>query len=208
MIFQYWDSSPPGEVAELMATWETAAKEGFEYRSFDDSAALAFIRDRFGDRVAQAYLCCGVPAMKADLFRYCALATSPGIYADADTGRVAPVMPLYKRLRRGLLMQRRNNVANDFMIATQPGDSLVREILRQAVENIEGKVANDVWRVTGPGIATRLLKQHGNQSALFEGYEFWPVKTVRKYVQFNWDLPYKSTDLHWVNSQKTAVIFR
>lgn len=207
VIVQYWDADPPREVLDLMDKWRAATKEGFEYTSYDDASALAFIRQHYDRRTADAYLTCAVAAMRADLFRYCALLVRPGLYADADVSKAADLFPLYQRIERGLLFKRKNSIANDFMIVKRPADPLLTEILWRAINNIEERVANNVWRVTGPGIATALLKNFGAEHKLFKGFDIWPIERVRKYVRFNWKLSYKLGESHWVQHQNVRSIF-
>lgn len=220
IIIQYWHTTPPQEVCELMETWQTSASEGFEYHLFDDEGALKFIQEHFDARTATAYMACAVPAMKADFFRICALLIRPGIYVDADMRRTGngrrrfflrdpsePLLPLFLRLERGLLFDREGRVANGFMIIKRARDELLRAILAAAIDNIERRVSNNVYIVTGPGIATRWLKQLGPQHELFKGFEFWTEASLRPFMVMVGKLPYKQSDAHWVNAQKKTSIF-
>jgi mannosyltransferase OCH1-like enzyme len=189
-----------------MATWHGVP--GFEYRLFNDATALSFIEKHFDERVSKAYRLCAVPAMKADFFRYCALKIHPGIYVDADVSRTGAVSELYLRLARGLLFTRGPRVANDFLIVKNAKDRLIEKILQTAVNNIERRSSNNIWAVTGPGIATSLLADVGPDHDLFHGYEICTVKDISVYVKFNWKLSYKETESHWVNRQKMQSIFK
>ena len=221
MIVQYWHSGvPPVEVAELMQTWESARAEGFAYRCFDDASAMDFLRAHYDRRTVAAYASCGVPAMRADFFRICALLTSPGIYVDADMRRtgagyrpffkkdkLVPLLPLWERLERGLLFKRDARVANGFMIVKQTQDILLQAILAAAVENIESRSSNNVYLVTGPGIATKWLAKLGVLHAYFRAFEFWTADDLAPYVRLVGRLPYKRSDDHWVNAQQVGSIF-
>jgi mannosyltransferase OCH1-like enzyme len=219
-IVQYWHDDPPPEVEELMDTWRSAAADGFEYLRYDDVGALDFIRTNHGQRIEEAYATCAVPAMKADLFRVCFLLIRPGLYADADmrcTGRgrrqfflrddPAPLLLLYDRLERGLLLKRDNRVANGFIIVKHPQDPLLRFVLASATDNIERRVSNNVYLVTGPGIATKRLRETGPQDDLFSGFEFWTEEGLSPYMRMVGKLPYKRTANHWVNAQSARSIF-
>lgn len=221
IIVQYWHTGiPPAEVAELMQTWESAESEGFEYRCFDDMSAMDFIRANYEGRVAEAYASCGVPAMRADFFRICALLIFPGLYVDADMRRTGaghrpfflkdklePLLPIYERLERGLLFKRDARVANGFMMVKQSQDVLLRTILTAAVENIEKRTSNSVYLVTGPGIATKLLTSLGASHPYFTGFEFWTADDLLPYVRMVGNLAYKRSDDHWVNAQQNGSIF-
>ncbi len=203
-----------------METWRSAATEGFEYRRFDDRQALNFIRAHYDSRTEKAYLTCAVPAMKADFFRLCALLIHPGLYVDADMRRSgtrrrwgvlreksAPLLPWYRRLGRGLLFKRGDRVANGFMIVKNPGDVLLRAMLEQVTDNIEKKISNRVYVVTGPRAATTWLKLLGPEHDYFRGFEFWSAQELVPYMRMAGDLPYKQGDDHWVNAQKKRSIF-
>lgn len=203
-----------------MDTWRLAANEGFEYKRFDDNLALEFIRKHYDARTQRAYLACAVPAMKADLFRVCALLIDPGIYVDADMRRSgggrrnrwldeesSPLLPLYQRLPRGLLLKRENTVANGFMIVKRPQDRLLQATLNAAIDNIEHRICNNVYTVTGPGIATRWLKELGSSHEYFRDFEFWRVDMLSPYMRMVGKLPYKTTADHWVNAQNARSIY-
>jgi mannosyltransferase OCH1-like enzyme len=221
VIVQYWHSGvPPDEVGELMQTWEVAAGEGFAYKRFDDVSALDFIRANYDRRIVEAYTSCGVPAMRADFFRICALLMFPGIYVDADMRRTGvgrrlfflkdksePLLPLYERLERGLLFKRDARVANGFIIVKQAQDFLLGAMLAAAVENIEKRCSNNVYLVTGPGIATKWLMNLGTSHPYFRGFEFWTADDLLPYMRMVGKLPYKRSGDHWVNAQQIGSIF-
>lgn len=220
LVVQFWHDSPPPQIEELMSTWGQSAAEGFEYRKFDTDSAARFIRDHYDRRTERAFLSCAVPAMKADLFRICALLVRPGIYVDADTRRSganctyrprdeesAPLLPLYLRLERGVLFQRDARIANGFMIVKQPRDPLLAAILAKAIQNIEERISNNVYIVTGPGIATKWFSELGKDHEYFRGFEFWTQSDLQPYMRLVGNLAYKKTDDHWVNAQKIRSIF-
>jgi mannosyltransferase OCH1-like enzyme len=220
VIVQYWHESPPPEILELMDTWRRATDEGFEYHAFNDVSAREFIRQHYDERAEKAFLSCAVPAMRADFFRICALLLRPGIYADADMRRAgasckyrtkdesgSALLPLYLRLERGLLFQREIRIANGFIIVRRAHDPLLLAILQRAIENIEKRISNNVYLVTGPGIATRWLKDFGRDHEYFRGFEFWSQEDLLPYMRMVGKLPYKQTDDHWVNAQQTRRIF-
>jgi mannosyltransferase OCH1-like enzyme len=219
-IVQYWHSEPPVEVGELMDTWQMAAEQDFEYRRFNDALALDFIDRHFDGRTKRAYLACGVPAMRADVFRICALLIRPGVYVDADmksTGRgrggsVArptpmPLLPLYSKFGRGILLRRGERIANGFMIVKAAWDPLLRVLLDRAVNNIERRISNNVCAVTGPWIITRLWRELGPLHTLFNGFEMLTVDELSPYVRMIGNLQYKKTTDHWVVAQRGRSIF-
>lgn len=221
ILVQFWHTSPPPDVRALMDTWDTVEGEGLEYGRFDDLSAQKFIEENFDARVCRAYLSCAVPAMKADLFRLCALLVRPGIYVDADTRRtgkrgrwrpsqrsaVSSLAELFQRLQRGLLFRRGNRITNSFMIVRQRNDALLRTVLERAIANVEQRIANRVWLVTGPGVITNLRNEVGEDHELFRGFEFWTEEQLAPYMGPGGPLSYKKTEDHWVLAQKARSIF-
>ena len=57
---------------------------GWEYRFWSDEDAVEFLRVHFPPAVMQAYQAIKPGAFKADLFRYCVLLITGGVYADVD----------------------------------------------------------------------------------------------------------------------------
>lgn len=212
-VFQYWDHSLPPDVSRLMVSWKRVEPE-FCYEYFDDERARELIRYHFGRRVLSAYDCCAISAMKADIFRYCALLTRGGIYVDADSEYVGGLRECYTSGRRGVLIQRRTKlqgivIANGFMAFASAGDSLLQITLDTAIANVERRASNDVWSVTGPGIMTSLFASDNPcHAAQFEGFRIVPLRFLDgKVFVFRDDLHYKKTLGHWPVAQKRRSIF-
>ena len=177
-----------------MRTW--ASDTAFDYRRFTFETADAFIAFHFDGATRAAFRKCGVPAMQADFFRYCALFVSGGIYVDADTENGGGLPQFIAKCERAMLMNRQAKVANDFLYFRNAHDPLLKVIISQAVENIEKRVSNNVWLVTGPGIMTQLY-QDPSRADLFAGISIRPARDVRKHVKFRHDLAYKSGSDDW-----------
>ncbi|WP_371223616.1 glycosyltransferase family 32 protein [Roseovarius sp. 2305UL8-3] len=207
-LFQFWNTpTAPAEVERLMDSW--AKEDSFTYRRFDEESAAAYIDTHFEPRVLQAYRQCAVPAMMADFFRYCALYQEGGIYVDADTHNGGGLPDLIVPAARGMLMLRETRVANDFLFVRAPRDPLYEKVIAQLVENVEGRISNNVWLVTGPGIMTHMYHNPALRPC-FDGFDFQPARVVREIVQFRNDLAYKSSDDDWRGKidDTDASIFR
>lgn len=194
-LFQFWNTGrAPDEVEDLMQSW--ADDPTFEYYRFTTETADAFIKANFDDRTLAAYRKCGVPAMQADFFRYCALYIYGGVYVDADTKNSGRLPQLLQGRKHGLLMTRETRVANDFLYVRSINTLLYQKVIERAVENVESEVSNNVWMVTGPGIMTKLRKLKGD-SPLFKDFDFAPVSVVKDYVLFQHRLAYKDGVNDW-----------
>lgn len=67
------------------------ANPSFSSLYFDDQSAFEFVRERCGSRAAAAYACLIPAAFRADLFRFCFLHSSGGVYADSDHYFIRPI---------------------------------------------------------------------------------------------------------------------
>lgn len=208
-LFQFWNSDvAPDEVETLMATW--AGDETFDYARYCSDTAAAFIEKHFDGRTLDAYRKCGVPAMQADFFRYCALYICGGIYVDADTRNSFRLPELIEGHEVGTLMMRETRVANDFLHVVRERNRLFERTIEMAVDNIEKEVSSNVWAVTGPGIMTRF--HHDAQDAdLLKPFDIFPARVVRNHVLFQHDLDYKKGATDWraaMDSKETSIFLR
>lgn len=205
-LFQFWNTEKaPDEVEVLMQSW--ADDPNFEYHRYTSLTAEAFISAKFDQRVLAAYRRCGIPAMQADFFRYCALYIHGGVYVDADTKNSGRLPELILGRKRGLLMNREARVANDFIYVRFPEEELLLRTISLAVENIEGEISNNVWMVTGPGIMTRFFHEE-DKRYLLAPYDMEPARLVRDYVMFQHGLSYKKGQDDWrklIGSEERSI---
>jgi mannosyltransferase OCH1-like enzyme len=205
-VHQYWDRNIPFDVAALVEQWRSVP--GFSHKLYDDIQTEDFISDRFGERAAAAFRRCAIPAMRSDFFRYAVLLDQGGIYADADTAPVGDIPGLYERTRRGLLFIRKGDPVTDFMIFKKPGDPLLQLALQNSIANIEQRVSDSVYVVTGPWVVTRLYRNiDPHPPDLFNDIDLPLVDELSKDVGFHWNLSHRANGKHWSEVQKTQSIF-
>jgi mannosyltransferase OCH1-like enzyme len=160
-LFQYWHEARAPEDVEAALATVAAANPGFTVRRFDRDTAAEYIAARQGERALRAFLACAVPAMQADLFRYCAVLAEGGFWLDADHGCKAPLADLLPADRAGVVFSRKNaSVVNGCFGFHAPGHPLLRVALEVALRGIESRFVEDVWVTTGPGIFTYLYLLH------------------------------------------------
>lgn len=208
-MFQYWDKvKPPNEVQRMMRSWKN--HPGYRLFLFSHPKARSFIKHNFPEAQFNAFMKCAVPAMQADFFRYCILYKHGGIYIDADIrlgeGKFDALKEIIDSTDRGLIMTRQKAIANDFIFVRRPEDPLIAKVIETATANIENKISNNVWEVTGPGIMTQLYES-GEHTDLFDNYFVSDFKIMREIVEFKWRLNYKKGDGHWTKMQEKQSIY-
>ena len=204
-IIQFWDKKAlPEEINTLINSWREDIN--FSHSLYNRASASEFIRANFGKDAEDVFNICGIPAMQADFFRYCALFVFGGCYLDADTERLGRLSDLIDGRIGGLLMRRKENIANDFMFVSAPSSCLLEYCIEAATSNIKNRISNNVWEVTGPGIMTAAY-QGLNREKLFYGFEFMPVQKVRLIVGFRHNLEYKKSMVDWRIAQNSKSIF-
>jgi mannosyltransferase OCH1-like enzyme len=87
--------------ATSRASW-LAHHPDFEYCFFNDAACRHFMAQHFANLVA-VYDRLPLPVQKADMFRYAALLTLGGVYADADT-LCCSSLPTYANLDSDMML--------------------------------------------------------------------------------------------------------
>jgi hypothetical protein len=163
-LVQYWDSpDPPPDVAAVMASWAEHHPRRRLLR-FHRRTARDWIAEHHGAEAAAAFDACPHPAVEADLLRYAVLAREGGLWADADDvcrlpwdGVLAAVPPA------GLIATYSDElpcyVFNAPLVA-RPGNPILARALRKAIRGLLTQRPGErlrVWRVTGPGLLTRLV---------------------------------------------------
>jgi mannosyltransferase OCH1-like enzyme len=202
-LIQFWDKTVPEEVAGLIAGVK-AANPTLDYVFFDDDSAAEFIRTGFGEDILKLYESCAIPAMRADLFRYCYLVQCGGIYVDADYEAISSIAPAVYADYPGFLHLRESGLANGVMYFKEPNNSLAVEILNEALHNISIKSSNNVWQVTGPSVMQKLHKIE-RYSALFENFYFMEEAEFALYFKSADCLDYKKDDSHWYVARNKGI---
>lgn len=207
-ILQYWDSETvPRELLPVMATWREQ-NLGWGYALYSDKAALEFIAKHYSDRELMAYRSCAIPAMKADFFRYLYIYKIGGYYADADAVCNIPLEKLESPGVELLVGKVRNgNWGNDFF-GSMAGNQVLAEVIERVVNNIERRVSNNVWLVTGPGAFSPIV-----QNAIAAKRIVAHTLDVRSYrgihgvIRGGGSLEYRQDGKHWSDFQKKVSIF-
>jgi mannosyltransferase OCH1-like enzyme len=197
---QFWDTSiAPQDVEDLMTSWRTDPQ--FIYHRYCWESARTFIQDNFGLRILAVFDACGVPAMQADVFRLCWLFDQSGIYVDADQGNRGSNSSFTDRTSRGHLFFRdpaRGIICNGLMSFFNRHDPLVGMLLERVCCNVEARLDDGVWHVTGPGVISKLFAERDMHDGLFRNVHIHGVLELCRAMRFV-RCGYKSSQSSWQN---------
>jgi hypothetical protein len=176
-IIQYWHTAQPPERINCGLMSFAECNPDLRHLIFDEPRADAFIAAHFSNRELAAFQACGVPAMQADYFRYCAVFALGGLYADADLRCIADVRPLVRYVE-GTLFGREDiperaaaalrypypvgpvrDIDNSPFAFGKPGHPLLELAIEVATANIESRVADGpqgIWLTAGQGVFTSM----------------------------------------------------
>ncbi|MFK7857130.1 MAG: glycosyltransferase family 32 protein [Granulosicoccus sp.] len=206
-LIQFWDKDIPDVVAELVQGVASVNSE-LDYQLFDDQSAAEFIRVHFGSDTLKLYRNCAIPAMRADLFRYCFLVKEGGFYIDADYRAVGNIDPVVYSSWRASLYQREKGLANGMMYFRDAEDPLAEKVLQSALYNIGTRMSNNVWSVTGPNVLRNIYANEANKT-LFDNVHLMAEDEFAQYFKTVPSLDYKKDDSHWLVARvKGLDIFR
>lgn len=145
---------------------------------FNDSQSRRYVREQCGSRTGDAYDRVRAGGMRADLFRYCVLWKSGGVYGDLSQRYRVPLHALVDFYRDKLVLVRGHkaifgwsdhNLAQTSFIAAVAGHPFIRLALDTAVANIEtGFYGGSPADVTGPGMFSTALSTEPNYSYKME----------------------------------------
>jgi len=189
-----------------MTTWR-AQNQNWDHVVWTDETTLQLIEESYTPRIQAAFEQCLIPAMRADLARYLILRKMGGVYADADLSCLMPLDDVLQAQFSIVVFRGWNGAwRNDFFGAdsTHP---LLAEIIEAGVSNVERKISNNVWLVTGPGMTTPIVEKYLAASpADFQAFEFLDVRG--KILNFHHSLDYRANGQHWADVQSRQSIYR
>ncbi len=158
-VFQFWDTTPPADVAAAMDLWRDVAGE--HYARFDEASARDLLAACDVPGVIEAYDRAWHPAMKCDIFRLGRLLLGGGLYVDADMRPAAGAPALLRAASRRLHLtfyahMPSGRVQNSVMLAAA-GHPLLRAALDVCIHNVLRADVRVPSQATGPAVLTNCL---------------------------------------------------
>lgn len=202
-LLQFWDNNASEEIQGLLDSVRTVNPE-LAYNFYDDERAKAFVYAEYGSDMQALYESCALPAMRADIFRYCYLALHGGFYVDADYASLKSLMPLIELNRQGIFYEREKGICNSVLYFRDAKDPLMALILENAIANVRARNSNSVWDMTGPAVIQRLYAKPETRP-LFDDFFLINEPEFKTYFSLADSLPYKSTNVHWFVARNNGV---
>ena len=134
----------------------------YEYRFFDDSDVVEFIREEFDERIVSAYLALNIGAAKADLWRYLVLYRRGGIYLDLDSGCRVPFRDIVRPDDVAVIAEEDPKTGGFFVqwaLIFAPGHPFLERTIELVLNNIEARASTNVHEVTGPTPYSNAIRQ-------------------------------------------------
>lgn len=151
-IMQTFESRDvPPRMYEATRSW-IRENPDYDYWFFDDEDRRELIREHFDDDVSRAYEKLEFGALRADLWRYCALYVHGGVYADVDFVCLSPLREVFRPSDEFVTSNAHapaHALLNGF-IASVPGHPFLEQAIRRAVENVFSDTPKQPMAVTGP----------------------------------------------------------
>jgi hypothetical protein len=151
IIWQTFESNVvPTKMHEAAMSWSEYNPE-YEYRFSDRDDRIELIANNFAEEVLQAYHLLDNGAFKADLWRYCALYTYGGVYADIDTVCQRTLSKLIDKDDRFIIpaSPKKGAVFNAFICSVSKHPFLKKAIDRAVKLILAGKLTR-LFAVVGP----------------------------------------------------------
>lgn len=226
-LIRYWHDPHdlPDDVRICLSSWDRLADEHFEFYTFDDASAAAFIADAYSERECQAFARCSHPAMRCDYLRLCFVLAEGGLYVDADDvllgddwrhifrdGRlkVQPLcydipaggmLPTAEIWRADLPTDGRIFYINNDPIAAPANHPVLRRALARASDRLLGDERSpEIQSTTGPGNFTVALAAHARHLELAGlPCDFELLRNWDSIAETRWDLSYRADARNWRN---------
>lgn len=156
IIYQTWKTKKiPSFIHTYVETWKSWNPE-YDYRFFSDEDCVQFLKEHFPEKVVQAFQMLKVGPYRADLWRYCVLYHTGGVYLDIDSICVLPLSKIISPTDR--FVSARDNPSGpqyiyQAFLASEKHHPFLKKAIDQCVHNImQRNVGYDSLCMTGPGL--------------------------------------------------------
>ncbi len=199
----YWDKADlPHDIEQIRQSWLRNGPKDITIYNHD--TARSFIEEHYGRRELECFDACAIPAMQSDLFRVLEIYEMGGFYLDLSIEVLElPIMFLEPADDLRLYRRWHGRIVNN-MFSAPANNEILGKIKDKIMGNIEARLSNDVWSVTGPKVWNDVT----DTGSLAEGISVYDHKELAgKIVKFRQDLDHKKGGKHWHHQQEKMNIF-
>ena len=165
ILYHSWHSNKvPAKMAENIYSTLKENPE-FDYYLYSDEKSLEYIKGNFDETVVNAFETLKPGAYKSDLWRYCILYKTGGVYIDIKYKPLESLVSMLKRTPNIYVRDRDffgalKCIYNGFM-AAPPGNMIFKYCIDDIVNNCKLKLYNmNSIDVTGPCVLGRMLAKY------------------------------------------------
>jgi len=158
----YRSRDMPREAEKCRQTW--VHQKQTRYHFMDDPEIEQFIRKNFEDSVYFTFVNLPLGVMRADMWRYCVLYVSGGIYADVDAKLLRPITDWDIHPSDQIIIGLEDDVHFcQWTIASVAGHPILKMVIEMIVNECSNGIdlsdEHFVHKYTGPGIWTRAINK-------------------------------------------------
>jgi len=176
-IFQTWETNELHEEMYNSIMTIINLNPEYEYHFFDGNDRRKFIEDNFDEDILRAYDNFIPGAYKADLWRYCVLYKSGGVYLDCKQVHFEPLKEIIKNdIDFAICRDRPVGFLYNAFIASTPGNKLLNYLINECVVNSRNNYYGlNPLSITGPhmvgSLFNKLLGRNDREPYLLETYD-------------------------------------
>ena len=137
----------------------------FDYYLYSDEKSAEYIRKNYDEDVISAFETLKPGAFKSDLWRYCILYKTGGVYMDIKYNTVEPLISLIQKTPAIYVRDRdffgELKCVYNGVMASPPGNEIFKHCIDDVVRNCKLKLYNSYAAdVTGPCVLGRMMMKH------------------------------------------------
>lgn len=183
-IFQTWHSKQLPPMMLKNTEFIKQSNPAFNYMLFDDDDCREFIKTNFNSDVLNAFNTLIPGAYKADLWRYCVLYISGGIYIDIKYAPINGFKFISLTEKEHWVLDMDNTGVYNALIVAKPGNGILLQAINNIVDNVKHRYyGNSCLDPTGPLLLAKLFSSEQKQS--FDMKHTFYVSMKYRFILFN-----------------------
>ena len=191
-IYQTWHTKDilPPKMAETILLIKNLNPR-FHYHLFDDNDCREFIKNNFDTSVLHAFDSLIPGAYKADLWRYCILYKTGGIYLDIKYRPLNNFRFITMTEKEHWVLDADNFGIYNALMVCKPGNEILLKAINKIVENVRNKYyGNSALEPTGPLMMSSFFSS--NEKNNFDMQHSFFISHENRFIKFNSYLIFKS----------------